>query len=104
MSKILDINLKAIADKFNKEEPQGKIGLTLLDRAVFMQEELKKLEARIAKEGSVTEMCQGSYTIDRINPAVNAYNGIMKNYSSVIKQLNDLIPVEENENDEFEDF
>lgn len=104
MPKILDIDLKAIAEKFDKEDPKGKLGLTLLDRAVFMQEELKKLEAKIAKDGSVTEMCQGSYSIDRINPAVNAYNGIIKNYSSVIKQLNDLLPIEENENDEFEEF
>lgn len=100
----LKINLNAIAEKFNEDDPKGKLGLTLLERASFMQSELKNLEARINEEGSITTMCQGSYSIDRINPAVNAYNGMIKNYTSIIKQLNDLIPIEENNTDEFEEF
>ena len=100
----LKINLNAIAEKFNEDEPQGKLGLSLLERAAFMQDELKKLEEKIKEDGSVTEMCQGNYSIDRINPAVNAYNGIIKNYTSVIKQINDLLPVEDNKTDEFEEF
>ena len=96
----LKIDLESIAEKFDENDPKGKMGLTLLQRAIFMQEELKRLE-----KGSVTEMSQGSYSIERLNPATNAYNGMIKNFTSVIKQINDLIPVEVKEEvDAFEVF
>ena len=51
-------------------------------------------------------MCQGSYDIDRENPALKSYNTTIKNYTSVIKQLNDMLPVEDNnpKDDGFEKF
>lgn len=98
------INLAEIGEKFNQDEPSGKLGLSLLDRAIFMQGELIRLEEEIAKTGSITTMCQGSYSIDRINPAVNAYNGMIKNFTSVIKQIKDLMPTEEDGEDPFDTF
>lgn len=101
----LKIDLESIAEKFDENDPKGKMGLTLLQRAIFMQEELKRLEKEIEEKGSVTEMSQGSYSIDRLNPATNAYNGMIKNFTSVIKQISDLIPVEVKEEvDAFEAF
>ena len=37
-------------------------------------------------------MCQGSYSINRANPALQAYNTMIKNYTSSIKQLVDMLP------------
>lgn len=100
----LKIDLTKIGEKFDEEEPNGKLGLSLLQRADFMQGELTKLEEEISESGSVTTMCQGSYSIDRINPAVNAYNGMIKNFTSVIKQIHDLLPTEEDGEDPFDTF
>ena len=47
-------------------------------------------------------MCQGKYSIERTNPALNQYNTTMKNFTGCIKQLNDLLPVASNDGGEFE--
>ena len=68
-------------------------------------ETLQELKARVKLDGVVTEMCQGDYTIERENPALKSYNTTVKNYTSVIKQLNDMLPTKEIVNDDgFEKF
>jgi hypothetical protein len=51
-------------------------------------------------------MCQGDYTIERENPALKSYNTTIKNYTAVIKQLNDMLPAKEEKpkDDGFESF
>ena len=68
------------------------LGLALIDKAEFMEKTLKELQAKIDSGGVITEMCQGSYNIERTNPALQGYNVTIKNYTSVIKQLNDMLP------------
>lgn len=68
------------------------LGLALIDKAKFMEKTLQELQEKINKGGVITEMCQGSYNIDRANPALQAYNVTIKNYTTVIKQLNDMLP------------
>ena len=46
----------------------------------------------------------GSYNIDRANPALNGYNITLKNYTSVIKQLNDMLPKVEKKDSKLEEF
>lgn len=75
---------------------------SLLDELIFMQTTLDDLKKQINEKGVVTKMCQGKYDIDRANPALNQYNTLMKNYSSCIKQLNDLLPTEITTFDDFE--
>lgn len=99
-SKYLYVDLEPLKEKFKDD----KIGLGLVGRAIFMQETLKDLETKIDKDGTVVEMCQGSYSIDRINPALQAYNNTIKNYTSIMKQINDSLPPEEDDDDEFDTF
>lgn len=68
------------------------LGLALIDKAKFMEKTLQELQTVIDATGVITEMCQGSYNIDRANPALQAYNVTIKNYTSVVKQLNDMLP------------
>lgn len=64
----------------------------LLDKAIFMEETLQKLQKEVNEKGVTTTMCQGKYDIDRTNPSLQAYNNLIKNYTSVIKQLNEMLP------------
>ena len=101
--KDLEINFGELK-KYFKDTDKDKIALSLIDRAIFMQETLKDLEKKVIEQGGVTEMCQGSYSIERINPALQAYNNTIKNYTNVVKQIYDLIPAVEDDKDDFEDF
>lgn len=93
--KITDINdLRQVFEKLNNNK--SKLALSLLDKASFMNKTLIDLETKVNKDGVVTTMCQGSYEIERENPALRAYNTTIKNYTSVIKQIVDLLPENEN--------
>lgn len=98
--------LEEIKEVFEKEDTNNnKAGLILCDKAIFMEQTLTKLQAKIEEKGVVTKMCQGSYSIDRENPALKSYTSLIKNFNSTMKQITDLLPKEEsNEDDAFEDF
>lgn len=86
---------KNIVNDLSVLEEQMKnnvLGLALIDKAKFMEKTLQELQTVIDATGVITEMCQGSYNIDRANPALQAYNVTIKNYTSVVKQLNDMLP------------
>lgn len=105
VQKEFKIDLNSIRKEFEKEDTnKNKLGLALIERAIFMRETLKKLEEEIDASGVITTMCQGKYDIERANPAIQAYNGLVKNYTSTIKQLVDMLPEERNEDDDFENF
>lgn len=90
-------DLKELRKIFEKNKSnKSKLALSLLDKAEFMNETLKVLETKVKLEGVVTEMCQGSYSIERENPALKSYNTTIKNYASVVKQIVDLLPESEN--------
>lgn len=96
-------DLRKVFEAINDEK--SKLALSLLDKAEFLEETLQELKARVKLDGVVTEMCQGDYTIERENPALKSYNTTVKNYTSVIKQLNDMLPTKEIVNDDgFESF
>lgn len=93
MAKKINPDIKSLRTVFEKiDNNKSKLALSLLDKAEFMENTLKQLQQRIEDTGVVTSMCQGSYNIDRANPALQAYNVTIKNYNSVIKQLVDLLP------------
>ena len=74
----------------------------ILNELIFMEETLDSLKKEIQAKGVVVPMCQGKYSIERTNPALNQYNTTMKNFTGCIKQLNDLLPVASNDGGEFE--
>lgn len=82
--------LRAVFEQIN--DSKSKLALSLLDKAEFMEKTLNTLQEKVNKDGVVTEMCQGNYSIDRTNPALQSYNTTIKNYTSVIKQIADLLP------------
>lgn len=102
--KALDIkDLKSIFEKM--DNGKSKLALSLLDKAEFMEDTLKKLQEKVKQDGVVTSMCQGNYDIDRENPALRSYNTTIKNYTSVIKQLNDMLPNDNKPKDDgFDNF
>lgn len=99
-SKYLSVDLNELKERMKDD----KVGLELVTRAIFMQNTLNRLEKRILEQGEVVEMCQGSYSIDRINPALQVYNNTIKNYTSIMKQICDMLPDDEEEEDEFDTF
>ena len=88
------------------DNDKSKLALSLIDEALFLGQTLSVLKQKVKDYGVVTEMCQGKYSIDRENPALRSYNISIKNYQSLIKQITELLPTQ-NENpkgDGFDDF
>lgn len=52
---------------------------------------LDDMEEQITNDGLVTKMPQGEYEIERAHPLLSAYNAMVKNYNSCLKQIADLI-------------
>lgn len=95
MAKKKVIDLKSVKETLiEMDSDKSKLGLSLLDEAEFMKATLDELKNKIKENGVVTEMCQGSYNIERANPALNQYNSLIKNYNSIIKQIYDILPKE----------
>ena len=107
MKKPVEIDLNSLKKECKKlPDSKSKLGLSLIIEIEFMKDTLNKLKANIDKDGVVVDMCQGNYSIQRANPALNQYNTTMKNYQSCIKQVSELlktdsiVPIE----DEFDNF
>ena len=83
-------SLRTVFESIN--DNKSKMALSLLDKAEFLNKTLDDLKKKIEEDGVVTIMLQGSYSIERENPALKSYNTTVKNYSSVIKQIVDLLP------------
>lgn len=105
MKNLKKLNLKSIKETIETLDNDAKVLCNgLLNELIFMQSSLNKLKKEVKSSGVITKMCQGKYDIERANPALNQYNTLIKNYSSCIKQLYDLLPKDNNPNDEdFED-
>lgn len=101
-----NIDLSELKKIFEEEDSaKNTLALSLLDKAEFLEQTLQDLEAKVKLAGVITSMCQGAYDIDRENPALKSYNTTIKNYTNVIKQLNDMLPKEEKPKDDgFESF
>ena len=81
----------------------------LIENAGFMAITLEDLQNQINAEGTMTEYKNGEnqYGV-RVNPDVQTYNSMIKNYSSVIKQLSEFVPAADvdklKKDDDFERF
>lgn len=90
----MEKDIKKLKALFEDGSSKSILALSLIDKALFMEETLGKLQVAVKENGVVTKMCQGAYNIDRANPALAAYNITIKNYTSIVKQLNEMIPKE----------
>ena len=79
--------------------------LQLITKVVFMEEQLSNLQVKIRENGVVSEYKNGEnqYGLRR-SPEVDVYNSMIKNYTSVIKQINDLLPDAPAPDDELTSF
>jgi len=103
LKKIKKIKYDLVKDKIETMSDDKKsIALGLLKELSYMNDTLEKLKERIDEKGVVTEMCQGSYSIDRTNPALQTYNALIKNYTSTSKQLFEMLPNNDDEIDNFD--
>ncbi|ANW97713.1 hypothetical protein CSTERTH_01035 [Thermoclostridium stercorarium subsp. thermolacticum DSM 2910] len=92
--------IKAELRKLNKffqniPEDKQKIIKGLKEQAAFMYATLMELQEIMNTEGPVEMFEQGKQKMLREHPASKVYNSMIKNYSSVIKQLLELMPTEE---------
>ena len=77
----------------------------LISNAAFMAESLDKLQAIINEKGFVEEYQNGANQSGvKKCSEVDIYNTMIKNYTSVIKQLLDLLPSGSGNNDELLEF
>ncbi len=80
-----------------------KLGL----EAAFMSATLEDLKDVVNRDGVVTSMPQGEYSIDRENPALKSYNALIQRYNTTVKQLFDILAktnVETKESGSIEEF
>ena len=84
-------------NRFFKNIPKDKQQMIegLKEQAAFMYATLMELQEIINDEGPVELFEQGKQRLLREHPASKIYNAMIKNYSSVIKQLVDMLPKEE---------
>ncbi len=104
MKEIKKVDYKSIKDSIeNLPNDKQELCNNILNELIFMEETLNSLKKEIQDKGVVVDMCQGKYSIQRTNPALNQYNTTMKNFTGCIKQLNDLLPTDSGDNDEFDE-
>lgn len=86
-------------------EDNKKIVERLIENAAFMAEELSKLQEYISEHGCTEEYKNGANQFGKKKSSeVEVYNTMIKNYSSIIKQLCDLKPESQDKTDELFDF
>lgn len=96
----LNKTLKEV-DENKKASAEG-----LIQEAAFMRATLQELKIMIDESGPIDEMQQGDYSILREHPAMKTYNTMIQRYTTVCKELFNLLPKEvaKVEDDGFDDF
>ena len=103
LKEIKKFNYNSIKDSIeNLPKDKQELCNSILNELIFMETTMDDLKKEIQEKGVVVDMCQGKYSIQRTNPALNQYNTTIKNYTSCIKQLNELLPDVSPEDDMFE--
>ena len=108
--KIIKAEKRKLAGIYNRLDEKTKKAVdSLVDEAAFMAASLHELREIINEKGYVEEYQNGANQkgIKKCSE-VEIYNTMIKNYSSVVKQLTDLIPKKQENtgvcSDGFDDF
>jgi hypothetical protein len=72
-------------------ESQKILVSKLLARAAYINSKLESTEAKLDEEGLVVDFENGSQVIQRINPNLKAYMDLLKIYSTLMEQIEDMI-------------
>ena len=97
--------LKKIFKDISKDRKDSIV--SLIDKAAFMSITLQELQNTMNKDGVICEYKNGANQWGtKKSPEVEVYNTMIKNYSTIIKQLTDLLPkdIPKVEDDGFDDF
>lgn len=84
-----------ILKKIFKDIPEDKkrLAANLIQNAAFMTITLQDLQEQINNEGAILTSINGNgFEVTSEHPAQKSYNTMINRYSSVIKQLNELLP------------
>lgn len=94
--KKINTELKKILERIpeNKKAVAGR----LADELIFLQETLTDLKEQIKERGTVEQFIQGKQNFLRESPALKSYNITLKSYSTLYKQLTDLLPKDQETN------
>lgn len=87
----------------NLDEDKKRYADRLIEQAAFMYVTLQELQEAINSDGAVEWFENGKQKMWREHPAAKTYNTMIKNYTSVIKQLSDISP-NQDEKDELMEF
>lgn len=100
----LNKNFKEILE--NIPENKQYIARNLVNELVFMQKTLDGLKKDINENGAVEHFEQGKQKFLRESPALKSYNAMIQRYSTLYKQLTDLMnkPVETQKSNAVYDF
>ena len=95
--------------KIFKDMPKDKLNIvsSLMQNAAFMAVTLEDLQQAINDNGVISTYQNGANQWGtKKSPEAEMYNALIKNYSSIIKQLTDLLPKENQNvvNDELVEF
>lgn len=94
--------------KLYKDFPRDKVKAIegLINEAVFMKITLQETREDLIKFGMTEMFEQGSQSFKRERPEVKIYTTLIQRYSNVMKQLIDLLPEREKneEKDELTEF
>lgn len=93
----MDNETKKVYDRYKKmfkDSDKQKLAANedLIKNIAFMTTTLEKLQDEIKEKGVIENFSQGKQNFLRESPALKSYNSTIKNYTSAIKQLNDLLP------------
>lgn len=77
-----------------KQVPPDKqaIAKNLVEEIRFMYDTLQELKYKVQEYGTVELFEQGKQKFLRENPAVKSYNAMIQRYSTLYKQLTELLP------------
>lgn len=79
--------------KIYKDLPESQKVLVskLIARAAYINSKLEVVETHLDEEGIIVDFENGSQVIQRINPYLKAYMDLLKIYSTLMEQIEDMI-------------
>ena len=72
-------------------EDKQTVGAKIVEELLFMEETLNRLKAQVRETGEIELFKQGKQEFYRESSALKAYNTTIQRYSTLYKQLTDLI-------------
>lgn len=79
--------------KIYKDLPESQkiVVSKLIARAAYINSKLEEVETHLDKEGIIVDFANGSQILQRINPYLKAYMDLLKIYTTIMEQIEDMI-------------